>query len=389
MLHLHRRIECYVNRNSPRTEKVRVLLITPDYPPAHGGIQRLLYRITNSMPNADVRVLTPSQKDAGLDPAEGNLVTRVRVPFHQPILRNSAFNALGLLELGKWHPDVILNGHVVTSFLAVAAARKFRVPLVMYVYGKEVVGRSRTAAWGLRRSSACVAVSQFTRKQLLDASNGRHDAAIYVVHPGVDLPLRQEDRQKASRPTLLTIGRLRDSYKGHDVVLEAMPEVLRQVPNAQWIVVGEGKLRQSLKREAIDRGLGDAVHFVGAVDDSEKDRWLAQSHVFVMPARYPPDEIAGEGFPVVYLEAAAWSLPAVAGKDGGPAEAVMDGVTGILVDPRSPQEVAAAVTRLLLDTSLAERLGTQAAMRAKSSFTWNDVGGELEAVLRSVTRGTR
>jgi len=94
-----------------------------------------------------------------------------------------------------------------------------------------------------------------------------------------------------------------------------------------------------------------------------------------MPSRLP-----GEGFGIVYLEANAYGKPVVAGNVAGPLNAVADGVSGMLVDPTDPAAVGEAVTRLLLDRDLAQRLGRGGAARARD-FAWPVIAGKVEAAL--------
>lgn len=365
---------------------MRVLLVTPDYPPAHGGIQRLLHRITLAMPNAQTHVLTMHHADsAALDAAQKQPITRLRVPGSRPSVRNALFNAAAILRMPAWKPDVVLNGHVVTGPASAFLARRYGAANVLYTYGKEVAGRPGMTAWTMKHSDAGIAVSEFTRGLIVEACAGQLPAPVAVIHPGVEVPA-QPGRKSAQRPTILTTARLRDWYKGHDKIIEALPEVLKAVPDAQWIVIGEGRIRPELEARAQRLGVSDAVQFLGAVDDAERDKWLATAHVFAMPARYPKDEIGGEGFPVVYLEAAAWGLPAIAGNVGGPREAVLDNQTGLSVDPENSAEVAQALIRLLADPVYAAKLGAQARSRVEQSFRWEHVGTQLEGFLRSIIK---
>lgn len=368
---------------------LRVLLVTPDYPPAHGGIQRLLHNITSAMPNTEVRVITPQTDGSeAFDNDAGQVVYRVPNPFSRALLRNAAFNASGLLAPRKWRPDVVLNGHVVSGPVAAMIAHRYGVPTVLYTYGKEIAGRPGMAAWSLKRSASAIAVSEYTRDQLRTASGRGIHSPIHVINPGVQIPA-PHTADRADRPTILTIARLRDWYKGHDMILEALPRVRAAVPTVRWVVVGDGRIRSELEARARQLGLDDAVEFVGGVGDDLKNELLATSHVFAMPSRYPKNEVGGEGFPVVYLEAAAWGLPAVAGNVGGPAEAVLNEVTGLTVDPESPQEIGDALIRLLSDTEFAARLGRSARERTVAQFTWQAVASQLESVLRLAAGGKK
>lgn len=183
------------------------------------------------------------------------------------------------------------------------------------------------------------------------------------------------------RPTVLTIGRMEHHYKGHDVMVRAMAIVAARVPGAQWVVIGDGTLRAELTGLARAAGLGeDTVRFLGAVDDRERDAWLDRADVFAMPSRLPGGGLAGEGFGIVYLEAAAHGCPVVAGAVGGALDAVEDGVTGLLVDPTDHRAIAAALIELLEDRPRRERMASAAAIRARR-FAWPRVAAELETAI--------
>jgi phosphatidylinositol alpha-1,6-mannosyltransferase len=86
---------------------------------------------------------------------------------------------------------------------------------------------------------------------------------------------------------MITVGRLEDSRKGHDVVIRALPLIVRRLPEVEWIVIGDGSLRAELEQAAAATGVREHVRFLGAVDDADRDAWLDRAHVYVMPARLP------------------------------------------------------------------------------------------------------
>ena len=191
-----------------------------------------------------------------------------------------------------------------------------------------------------------------------------------VVHPGVDLP-GDSAPQAEPRPTFLTISRLQERYKGHDVMTRALALVRARLPDVRWVVIGDGSLRPALEALARSHGVRDAIDFLGTVSDAERDEWLRRARLLAMPSRLPAGGLAGEGFGIVYLEAGAFGKPVVAGRAGGALDAVVDGVTGLLVDPTDPVDVADAITRLLCDGELTARLGRAGVERARQ-FTWAD-----------------
>lgn len=365
--------------------RLRVLLIAPDYPPVHGGIQRLLHRATSSFPAADTRIVT--MRSDGWREFDRRNPQRTRRFPRAPgpsTVAHLAFNVQAVVGGAGWRPDVILNGHIVAGPACAILARRHRVPSVTYAYAKEIEGRPRLAAAAMRTSAACIAISSHTRALVREAAGDR--VPVHVIYPGVDIP-RQAGEADAAAPTIVTVSRLRDWYKGHDIMLQALVIVREAVPDVRWVVLGDGPLHDELDALADRLGVAEMVDFRGEVNDAERDAWLARAHVFAMPSRYPPAEIGGEGFGIVFLEAAAWALPAVAGDTGGQREAVVHGETGLLVDPGDASAVAAALIRLLLNRDYARLLGAQARARACAEFTWPQIGARIEDVLRSYVSG--
>ena len=292
----------------------------------------------------------------------------------------AALNAAALVEAWRFRPDVTLSAHILASPATALIRRALGAPTIQYFHANEIGGKPRLAAFATRRADVAVAVSSYTAG--LIAATGAEPAELRLIPPGVEMPgdVTPEPAERVERPTLLTIARLRDSYKGHDVLIRALALVRAEVPDVELVVVGDGPLRGELERLAETAGVAGAVRFLGTVSDDERDRWLRRADVFAMPSRLPADGLAGEGFGIVYLEAAAYGKPVVAGNVAGALDAVADGVSGLLVDPTDPQAVANALTSLLLDRELAARLGHAGAQRAKS-FAWPLIAARLEAVL--------
>ncbi len=363
---------------------MKVLVIAPDYPPSVGGIQRVLHNMVSHLPGAEVKVLASQVLPDGHH--GGRSVDIIPLPLVHKLsrstkLRSLAFNMLGLRQLyANYRPDVIINGHLVAAPLCALLAWRFRVPLVTYIYGKEVAGRPGMAKIADRYSHSFVSVSQYTLS-LLEKSLGRQPRANpHIIHSGTDSPLGTEAKDWSSQ-RVLTVGRIRDAYKGHDVMLEAWPSVIRKHPLAEWRIVGDGKLRRTLEDRVAQLGVEESVTFLGEVDDEELEQEFREAAIFSMPTRYPKDEVAGEGFPVVYVEAGRWKLPSVSGDTGGPVEAVQDQITGIHVDAESPTAVANALDRLLGDENLRQLLGEAAYERVVRELTWDKLAHQLIGVL--------
>jgi len=167
---------------------------------------------------------------------------------------------------------------------------------------------------------------------------------------------------------ILTVGRLVER-KGHDVVIRALPGIRRAVGPVRYLIAGAGPEEARLRTLAREVGCADDVVFAGHVDDRDLPLFYAACDVFVMPSRALEQRDGIEGFGIVFLEAGACGKPVVGGRSGGIADAVLDGITGVLVDPRSVDEVTGALTRLLQDRGEAARMGGEGRRRAEALQT--------------------
>jgi phosphatidyl-myo-inositol dimannoside synthase len=356
--------------------------LTPDFPPAVGGIQLLMHRLVSNLGEVDARVITLGSPGAGAFDAEQTFeVVRVaRKGGRRNRMSVARLNAAGIRRGGRFAPTGIVSGHAVTAPAAAALHRLRATPVIQYVHGDEFRTRPRLVRFAVRRADAVVAVSGHAGDMAIAA--GCDPDRVHVVHPGVE-SARADAKRSGDRPIVLTVARLSAAYKGHDVMMSAMPLIRARVPEVEWVIVGDGPLRAQLQRRASAEGVEDAVCFVGSVSDEQRDAWLARASVFAMPSRLPPEGIGGEGFGIVYLEAAAHRLPVVAGAVGGALDAVIDGQTGHLVDPGDPAAVANAVADLLLDPEKAAALGEAGAARA-THFTWERHAGTVRRLMREV-----
>jgi phosphatidylinositol alpha-1,6-mannosyltransferase len=367
-----------ISTDRDRGRRPRLLLITPDFPPAMGGIQVLAHRLATGLSAFEMQVVTLGCAGAGpFDATSGVQTRRVWADRRLRGGRNLPLNARALREAVRLRPDLVLSAHIVTSPAAAAIRGWIGARTVQYFYAKEIGNRPRLAAFAARRADVAISISAYTSELL--AALGISPGVVRLIPPGVDLPA-DASPLPAGRPTFLTIARLEDRYKGHDVLIAALESIRKEVPDVEWVVIGDGPLRAELEASARSRGVADCTRFLGTVSDEQRNSWLRRADVLAMPSRLPGGGLAGEGFGIVYLEAGAFGKPVVAGNVGGATDAVSDGETGLLVDPTDAGAVAEAITRLLLDAELAQRLGAAAAERARS-FAWPLILGRVQAVL--------
>lgn len=350
----------------------RVLVVTADYPPTTGGIQRLTGELVARV-SWDSLVITPHHAHAvDLTPTH-----RVRtVPFASRV--NIGLLNVAAVSLGRrWRPEAILSCHVAVSPACTALGRMLRVPVFQYMYSKEMTNHRRLTRFAVQRASATIAISDHTAQLAVRA--GAEADRVVTIEPGVDGVAPDAHPPSAQPPTILTVARLTDRYKGFDVMLRALPLVRSRIPGARWVLVGDGGLRPELEAAADAAGLRDACLFTGTVTDAQRDAHFQRAHVFAMPSRVPADG-GGEGYGLVYLEAGARGLPCVAGDAGAVAEVVVDGETGRLVDAHDHVALADALVELLADPDRAARLGAAGRERARH-LSWDRMAREVEALV--------
>jgi phosphatidyl-myo-inositol dimannoside synthase len=361
-----------------RRRRPRLLLVTPDFPPARGGIQAVADRLARGIRAFDTVVVAPDEPGAAEhDAASGLDVRRVGGGHALRGGRQALLNLAALRAAHDVRPDVTLSAHIVASPAASAIRRATGAPMAQYFYAEEICAKPRLATFASREADLSIAISEYTAG--LVRATGAAPRRLSIVAVGADVPVEFAPIAP-ERPTVVTVARIEERYKGHDTMVRAFALVLAQVPDAQWVVIGEGSLRPAIEALARSYGVAQSVRFLGGVGDDERNEWLRRADLLAMPSRLPAGGFAGEGFGIAFLEAGAYGKPVVAGNVGGALDAVRDAETGLLVDPLDPLAVAGAIVTLLRDRELALRLG--AAGRAwAEQHAWPLIAGRVEALL--------
>jgi phosphatidylinositol alpha-1,6-mannosyltransferase len=351
-------------------ETPRVLVLTPD-PAGTGGIQRatrtLLGSFAELMGPERVGVLAlRSHSGEGALPCRilrgGRPANAAGVRISMP--ERVGFAAATLLAAWRWRARlVVVCAHPSLAPVARAARAITGRPYAVWCHGEEVWGRiSPLVAGALRGANVVFAPSRFTAAQV-EARAGLSPGSVRIVPHPLPPEVRPAPVARARRrPRVLTVARLapEHTYKGIDTLLAAWPKVRDRVGDAELVVVGGGPDGPRLRREATRLRVDGSVRFVGPVSDEELARLYCSSAVLALPSRARVGaRPAGEGFGLVFLEAAAAGLPVVAGATGAVPEVVQGSRTGLLVDPDNPREVAQAIAELLLDPERARRMGEE------------------------------
>jgi phosphatidyl-myo-inositol dimannoside synthase len=369
----------------------RHLLVTNDFPPKVGGIQNYLWELWRRLPPDSFAVLTsPHRSSANFDRQQPFLIDRVREPVLLPIPGMAARIDRAARRFGA--DFVVLDPALPLGHVGPA----LELPYALVVHGAEVAVPGRLPisrallARTLRGASLVVAAGGYPAAEASRAA--RRPLPTCIVAPGVDpgrfTPIG--DRATARRalglpdhgPLVAGLSRL-VPRKGFDVVIDAVADLAVTHRSLHLAIAGSGRDRQRLERRAARRNA--PVTFLGRLGDPAAAQLLGCADVFAMMCRNRWGGLEQEGFGIVFVEASAAGTPSVAGRSGGSSEAVIDGVTGSVVnDPRDLAAVRAALSALIEDPDRRHEMGVAARARACEEFSYDVLALRLGAALQQV-----
>lgn len=383
---------------------IRTLLVTNDFAPKLGGIQSYLEELWLRLDPTSTEVLTASSdhRAAAYDAAQrarGLRIERVRAStLYLPTRRAGAAVDAAIDRFG---PDLVLYDPWVPLG---ALGRRRGVPYGLVLHGAEVTIPARLpglAAWSkdvLVNASVVVCAGSYPEAEAWRLA-GATMPPIVAIPPGVDVarfaPLDERARAAArarlrlpsTGPLIVSVGRL-VPRKGLDVLIDAAALCAAKDPLVTLAIAGAGRDLRRLERRA--RSASVRVHFLGRVTEADKSALLAAADIFAQPCRSRWGGLEQEGFGIVFLEAAACGVPQVAGRSGGSDEAVVTGVTGLVVDdPHDPVCVATALAELLGDPARRDQMGRAARTRAQADFDYDLLAGRLSSGLEAAVGGQR
>ncbi len=369
----------------------RTLLITNDYAPRVGGIQRTLEALVRQLPRDRVAVLCPNHEGAAaFDDEAPYRVFRQPERFLWPTseVRQRVHDAVREFEaevvlFGATYPLALLGPSLARSGTPyVAAAHGFEYWLSISPGAHALVRRATArAAW------VPVMCSRFVARVVRTAVPD--PVPVTVLYPGADVEAFRPDLPTADirarhglvgRPLIVCVSRL-VPRKGQDVLIRAMSRIRGQVPDPALLIVGDGPYRPKLERLAVRAPEGSVV-FAGQVPEEDLPRYYRVGDVFAMPCRNRFGGLEVEGWGNVFIEAAACGRAVVVGDSGGASETVVPGATGVLVEGSDDRAVADAVASLLVDPARAEAMGVAGRERVERHFPWPRAAAQLAEGLR-------
>lgn len=385
---------------------MRLLLLSWEYPPRIvGGLGRHVYHLATSLAaqSIDVHVVTKDHPGApDYEISEG--VNIYRVPSYPPDIPQEEwvswtlqFNVALLERAGALINEIggfnVIHAHDwLVAHAAAALKHIYRLPLVATIHATEY-GRHQghlpgpmqklihQIEWWLTFESVrTICCSQYMSEQVNRIFELPPDKVV-IIPNGVDVESFRRDvnvevvRRKYIPPNhklVFFVGRL-VYEKGVQTVLEAMPRILKRIPELVFVIAGTGPHLRQLQAQVQELGLENKVKFTGYLDSDQLYAFYKTADLTVVPSLYEP-------FGMVVLESMAMGCPTIAADTGGLKEIVVHEETGLKFTPGNPDSLAEAMLRVLVDEKLKERIVSDANALLGNQFNWQRISARTVEV---------
>ena len=373
-----------------------VLFVTNDFGPRAGGIETFIIGLIQRRPYGQTIVYTSAQDNSQQYDAEWLANYGVRV------LRDRSKILLPTPSVLFHLKKIIQKEGIKTAAFGAAA------PLGLLSAGMKRSGVKRTVAlthghevwWAkvfpfnllLRRVGSTVDVltylGEFTRNAISKGLTTKAQASMVKIAPGIDIDhfiptdasVLRESLGIAEKKVIVSVGRL-VHRKGQDHLIKAMPEILKVVPSAHLLLVGDGPYRDHLQKLVKEHKLDTSVTFIGRIQYKDLPMYLCAGEIFAMPSRSRLMGLEVEGLGIVYLEASACGLPVLAGDSGGAPDAVVQNKTGLVVDGTDNIKIATAAIELLTNVESSQKMGLAGRQWIIDNWRWEIWSKDFEDLL--------
>ena len=365
---------------------MQILLLLTDLFDAIGGIQtfnRCFVKALDDLSlehDIDVKILVLN--DVGGSTLLSKYISSKNIEYNFFAKNRSKFFIQALKQ--SVNADQVIFGHV--NFSSMAIFMNFLDPNAkkyLIVHGIEVWNKmSFLKHFGINCMNKILSVSNYTKEQMKKNGNICEDK--FIIFPNTLDPFYSVKLQMGKNIVLpkgkiiLSVTRLdsTERYKNIDRVIKSMPDVLKIIPDAYYVIVGDGVDRFRLELLAKELGVRDNVIFAGYVADDLLPLYYQSCDVFVLPSEK-------EGFGIVFLEAMYFGKPCIGSHAGGIPEVLKDEKIGFLIAPKNITSLSEKMIKLLKDYDLCHSMGKAGKERLEKEFLFEKFKRRLEEVIFS------
>ncbi len=379
----------HANQNGVNFIKIRILLITWNFPPKIGGMETLLYQLAHNLSSeADILVIGP-YSDSKEESEKKIKILRPRKNGLIHFFIFAIFN--GYFQLKKENFNIIFGGSAFVSPVVFILSWIFRKKKVIYTHGLDLIYPNPIYQLLfvklLSKFDLVFVNSQSTR--FVAINRNIHPSRVKILTPGIEFSKFEEipntnkikdEYDLDDNFILLSTGRLAPRKGIGEFLQHSFVKVVREFPNILYLIVGDDPTESLSHSANVKEGiikiinkyhLEKNVRLLGYVKDEDLLKLYHACDIFILPAIPIIGDI--EGFGIVLVEAAAAGKPVISTKIGGITDAVEDGVTGILQDPEDWDGIARLIISLINNDQLRKKLGMNGRDRAKTKFDWHSI----------------
>ena len=357
------------------------LIVTRSFPPEYGGMQSLMWGLTNEMSkNFMIKVFADYMENHKEFDKKANFsIERVGgIKFLRKIRKAQLVN--------EFLKDNKVKGLIADHWKSLELIKTDKKKFCL-IHGKEINHQkgsslNKRVIKVLNNVEKVIANSEYTKN--LAINNGVNKDKIIVINPGVD-PAKDlnskslekvESLLKTKSPRLITVSRF-DKRKNHEKIIMAIRNLKQIYPNLVYICIGYGDEEQNIKDLVKELDLGPQVMFFKDISDDLKNSLIAKSNIFVMPSIIYKKSV--EGFGIAYIEAAQYGIPSLGGKDGGASDAIKHEETGLICDGNELDDIYSSLNSMIENKKYLE-FGKNA-REFVSKFTWEKTLEEYKKIL--------
>ena len=375
----------------------KILLVTNDFGPRAGGIETFVIGLLERIKGHEVTVFTSQQGDTSVCDQQWIEKFGVRVIRDQSKILLPSWRVTRAAKkiVAAKNINVVVFGAAAPLALMSPSLRKSGVKkIIALTHGHEVwwakIFPFRLAIKRIGKNvDHLTYLGEFTRQAISKPLTRKSTTEMVKIAPGIDTahfipqPDAMQKRKELGlqdKKIIISVGRL-VHRKGQDNLIQAMPAVLKKIPNAHLLLVGEGPYRKHLEKLVMKSSLEQNVTFAGRIMYDRLPSYLSAADLFAMPSRSRFFGLEVEGLGIVYLEASACGIPVVAGNSGGAPDAVLEGVTGLCVDGTNIEQITAAIVEICSDAERASHMGAAGRNWIVNQWRWDIWSKEFNALL--------
>ena len=351
-----------------------IVVLTQCFPPRIGGIENLVFNLSNNLSKKERVVVLADQHDTKSETffdknINPNLVIKRYGGLKFFRKRNKFKELEKIISLNKI--KVIISDSWKSLEYPIYKINK-TIPTMCLVHGNEIIVKNNNHKKRIEDvfliTDKIICNSNFTKKILIELNSQFKNCE--VIYPGVSSfsKIKEEKIEiNLGHPTLLTLARL-EKRKGHVEILKSIAQLKYSFPNLTYIVAGEGSEKFNLIKLSKKLKIEKHVRFIGSINENQKKYIFNKTDLMVMPTIDETHNNSIEGFGISYIEAALFGIPSIASNVGGTAEAVIHNKTGIVLD--NLENLSNVIENLIKDQNKRRMLGKNAKYRAQSELDW-------------------